>query len=286
MARDLRDRVIAITGASSGIGAATAEACARAGMHVALAARRVDRLGEVARRVEAAGRRALVVPCDVDRDADVDALIARTLETFGRLDAAFANAGYGLDAAVMDTADEQMRAIFETNFYGTLRVIRAAVPAMRRLLSGELRPPAGPPPSAHVLICSSAASEVAPPTYGAYAATKAAQDAVACALRAELARERIHVTSVHPIGTDTEFFARARRSGSAPRDPAGGTPVALRQTPGHVAARIVRAMRQDRPAPEVWPHTLSRLGIAAGMVAPRLVAWALRRHYRRLLREG
>src|SRR5687768_10042359 len=116
-------------------------------MHVALGARRAERMKEVAARVEAEGRRALVVPCDVDRDADVDALIARTVEAFGRLDAAFANAGYGLKAPVMDTTDADMRAIFETNFYGTLRVIRTAVPVMRRLLRADL----GPPPSAHLL---------------------------------------------------------------------------------------------------------------------------------------
>jgi NADP-dependent 3-hydroxy acid dehydrogenase YdfG len=268
----LRDQVIAITGASSGIGAATAVACARAGMHVALGARRVDKLKAVAAQVEALGRRALPLACDVDRDEDVDALIAQTLAVFGRLDAAFANAGYGLMAPVMETTDAQMRAIFETNFYGTLRVIRAAVPAMRAAGRG------------HLLICSSAASEVALPFYGAYAATKAAQDAVAGTLRAELAGEGIHVTSVHPVGTGSEFFDAVRRGDGGVGAPAN-SPVAVQQTPEQVARAIVRAMGRRHPPPEVWPMGVARFALAAGTAFPRVTASVLRQTYRRTARR-
>ena len=85
MTRDLHDRVIVITGASSGIGAATAIACAKAGMNVVLAARREDRLAGIANQINQLGRRGLPVACDVDRDDDVDRLIQRTVDEFGRL---------------------------------------------------------------------------------------------------------------------------------------------------------------------------------------------------------
>jgi short-subunit dehydrogenase len=272
MKRTLRDRVVAITGASSGIGAATALECARAGMHVVLAARREERLEAVARQVRDLGRRALVVRCDVRNDADVEKLVAATLAEFGRLDVMFANAGYGLTLPVADTTDRQMRDIFETNYYGTLRAVRAALPPMRARHDG------------HIVICSSAASEIAPPRYGAYAATKAAQDAIACALRAEVAGEGIFVTSVHPIGTHTEFFAQAAEMSNGVIDPnGGGTPVAVRQSPEHVARCIVRGLR--RPRAEVWPNPWSRLGIAVVTAFPGLGARALRRMMRRATKE-
>lgn len=264
-ARDLHDKVIVITGASSGIGAETAVACAQAGMHVTLAARRPDRLREVAQRVEAHGRRALCVECDVDRDEAVQHLFQRSWEAYGRLDVAFANAGFGLVAPVLETTDQQARALFQTNVFGTLYTLQAAAGDLERTSDG-LR---------HLLVCSSAASEIAPPNYGVYAATKAAQDSIATALRAEL-RRRILVSTVHPVGTKTEFFDIARggdASGSL------NTPEMLSQTPQHVARTIVRCLR--RPRPEVWPQPLARLGLALTTASPRLSALILRRMARK-----
>jgi short-subunit dehydrogenase len=272
MARDLRDKVFAITGASSGIGAATALEAARAGMHIALAARRTDRLEEVAKQIEAMGRRALRVACDVDRDEDVKAFITQTYETFGRLDAVFANAGYGIYARVLDTTDAQLRALFETNFYGTMRVVWAALPIMLQQGYG------------HVLICSSAASKVGPPFYGAYAATKAAQESVASALRAELTGKRgVFVTTVHPIGTRTEFTQRVRQElGEEAAKAKSNTPDMFRQPVESVARAIVRCMRKNHPEPEVWPHLPTRFLLALIDAFPRLGEWGLKRHFKRL----
>lgn len=261
MARDLTDQVIAITGASSGIGAATAVACAQGGMHVALNARRQDRLEEVARQITPSGRQALVIGGDVDRDDDVNRFIDQTQSHFGRLDAVFANAGYGLYAAVDAATDEQVRAIFETNFFGTLRVIRAAVPVMRAQGRG------------HILICSSAVSEIGLPMYGMYCATKAAQDSVASAMRAELADQGIDVSSVHPVGTSTDFYeaTRIRSNESKSRY---NTPSALVQTPEKVAKSIVRCLR--KPKPEVWPQPWSRIGLAIVTAVPAFNASSMR----------
>ncbi len=268
MASHLKDRVIAITGASSGIGAATAVACADAGMDVALAARREDRLRQVAAEVERHGRRALVVVCDVQSDEQVQRMIDATCSGLGRLDALFANAGYGLFSTIADTGADRMRDIFETNFWGTVRCVQAVVPVMRRAGSG------------HVLICTSAVSEIGLPMYGYYAATKAAQDSIAGAMRAELAGQNILVSSVHPIGTATEFFDVVRReSGNGDGDELLNTPAPLIHSSQRVARAVVKCLR--RPCPEVWPSVGARLGLALTTATPRLGAWAMRRLMKR-----
>jgi short-subunit dehydrogenase len=265
MASNLQGQVIVITGGSSGIGAATARACAAAGMDVVVAARRVDRLQAVIADVEKLGRRGLAVACDVDRATDIQRLVEQTLVTFGRLDVAFANAGYGVVGPVCDTTEQQAHDIFETNFHGTLRLIRQVVPVMRKSGRG------------HILICSSSASEIGVPLYGVYAATKAAQDSIAGAMRAELADAHINVTSVHPIGTTSEFFDDLEQAGH--EGVALNTPQWMMQTPEHVAKCIVRSIR--RPRPEVWPNPWIRLAMALLTACPRLSAWAMRRHYRK-----
>ena len=111
--------------------------------------------------------------------------------------------------------------------------------------------------------------------YGAYAATKAAQDAIASALRAELHEQGIAVTSVHPIGTNTEFHQRVRDQNHNPAVKPN-TPDAVRQSPEHVAQCILRAIR--RPQAEVWPSLPSRLGVGIAAAFPGLAAWGLRQH--------
>lgn len=262
MARaDLHDKTIAITGGSSGIGAATALACANAGMDVAICGRREEALMPVAEQVESLGRRCLTLVADVRRDDDVNAFIAATHEAFGRLDVAFANAGYGLYAPVVDCPDADLRDIFETNYYGTIRVVKAAVPLMRAAGRGQ------------ILICCSATSEISMPWYGAYSATKAAQDGMAGALRAELEPEGIAVTSVHPTPTRTSFFDNVT-------DPRGGkVPFNLNpwmmQTAETVARKIVAAIR--RPRAEVWPSLGARLGLGLLTAFPGLQVMTVRR---------
>ncbi|MEM6757288.1 MAG: SDR family NAD(P)-dependent oxidoreductase [Planctomycetota bacterium] len=269
--RDLSGKVIVITGASAGIGAATAEACGRAGMGVVLSARRTDKLAEVAERVRAAGGEAWVVACDVTDEAAVTELFAEAMRVAGRVDAVFANAGYGLHKPLLDTTDAEDRAIFETNYFGSNRTIRHGVAALRETAERHgdaLR---------RVLVCSSSASEIGVPRMGPYCATKAAQDAAASALRAELAEEGVVVTSVHPVGTSTEFFATmADQSGD--RDIKANTPVPLSQTADQVARSIVGALR--RPRAEVWPAPWARWALAFATLCPGFGAWAMRRHAR------
>jgi len=267
MPRDLESKVILITGASSGIGEATAVACAEAGMRVSLVARRGDKLQKLAAKITGMGHKAHFFSADVCNTDDLKKAFADCWAQFGRLDAVFANAGYGQVVDVMDMAEHEERAMFETNYFGTTRTLRMAVPLMRQTEDGLN----------HLLVCSSAASEIGLPTLGVYSATKAAQDSIAGAVRAELNDEGFSVTSVHPIGTKTDFMRVAGEMDNK------NTPSMFLQTPQKVAGRIVAALR--RPRPEVWPSRATRLGLALGTLSPRFAAWAMRRHYRKLKKE-
>lgn len=266
MANDLSGKPIAIAGASSGIGRATALACARAGMPVALLARRVNKLNDVAEEIEQSGGTAWAVQADVTSPDQCRAFIERSESEFGPLHAVFANAGFGFERPVHETTDDQMREIFETNFFGMLNVIH---PAIERFVERR---------AGHVLICSSSIGKMAIPGYGAYCATKAAQWHIGRAMRHELKPLGVHVSTVHPIGTRTEFFEEARRR-SGGGSLIENTPAAFIQPPERVARAIVACLR--KPRTEVWTSLPSRLGLGALSTFPRLADLALDRFARR-----
>ncbi len=254
---DLEGKTIIITGAGTGIGRATALACAAQGMRVVLNGRRPERLDDVladiGRRVGPG--RALAVPGDV-RDPDLGArLTDACARAFGEVYACFANAGYGGDAAFAATTDAAIRDVFETNFFGTISTIRPALDAM--LAAGR----------GHVLICSSAIGKIGVPYYGAYCATKAAQSVLGRALAHEVSHLGVHVSTVHPIKTRTEFGESVDRIGSRP-ERRRETPMGLVQSSERVARSVLRALR--RPRTEVWTSTPSRLGIALLTAVPLL----------------
>jgi short-subunit dehydrogenase len=248
--------VVVITGASAGIGAALARELSARGARLALAARRVERLEELNREL---GGTHLCVETDVSRREECERLIERTVEHFGRIDTLVCNAGYGILRRVHETTAGQAQEIFQTNVFGTLDCVRAAVP---HLLRQEPRRWRG-----QVVVVSSAVARRALPLFGAYSATKAAQLSLAEAMRVELRPLRIAVTTVHPIGTDTEF-------GDAAHARAGGGRIAripgeMRQSPARVAAAMVRAI--ERPVAEVWPFRPSRFALSLATLAPRWV---------------
>lgn len=270
---DLRARPIAITGASSGIGAATAIACARAGMPVALGARRPDKLEVVASHIRAAGGTAVTIPCDVSREADCFAFIERAARELGPLHAVFANAGYGVEVAALDMTDAEWEAMLRTNFWGTLWIVRAGAAHMRAKPAGA---PASQGPRGHILVCSSCLSKIGSPYHAAYSASKACQDHLARALRHELAPERISVSSVHPVGTSTEFFgALESNSPNAVGLSLGDRTL---QSPDVVALAIVRCLR--RPRGEVWTSSPTRLALALATAFPTLADWGVARYMR------
>jgi NAD(P)-dependent dehydrogenase (short-subunit alcohol dehydrogenase family) len=258
----LRDRVALITGASSGIGAATARALAAEGMAVVLAARRLDRLRGVAADIHRDGGRAHPVEADVTSDEDVDRMIAETLGVFGRLDVAVCNAGVGFHGSLEDTSPDAMARVMDVNFMGTFLVARAALPHLKRQSEARL------------IVVSSIVGKRGIPWGGAYSATKFAQVGLVEALRPELASTGVRVSVVLPVSTETEFRdAMACEQGFAV---AGHGP---RQPAERVASAIVRTVK--RPRPEVYPYAPSRLLIVLNALAPGVSDRIIRRFGRK-----
>jgi short-subunit dehydrogenase len=233
-------------------------------MPVAVAARRADKLESLVGQITAGGGRAIAVPCDVDSPADCQRLIDRTIGAFGSIFAVFANAGFGIHKPVADTTDAEFRAIFQTNFFGTLNTIRPVLPHLLAARAG------------HVLICSSCLAKVGTPFHGAYSATKASQDHISRALRCELRDSGVAVSSVHPIGTRTEFFEQAEKNSGAAQDAMPTPPDFFMQPPERVADAVVRRLRSGRGG-EIWTSQAARLAFAMADVVPRLTDWAMTR---------
>jgi NADP-dependent 3-hydroxy acid dehydrogenase YdfG len=185
------DPVFLITGASSGIGEATARAAAEHGYRVVLAARRQDQLFALAAEL-GGDERARAVRCDVTEWDDVQAAVAAATDGFGRLDVAFANAGFGAKRGFLEESPEHWRAMILTNVYGTALTIRAAIPPLR-----ETR--------GHLLLTGSVAGRVALPG-SVYSATKWAVTAMAESARQDLRGSGVRVTLVEPGMVDTPFF--------------------------------------------------------------------------------
>lgn len=269
MPKELTGLSILITGAGSGIGRATALACAREGMSVLAMGRRMEPLRalaeEAGRLRDASGAPAgRIVPFagDVTSEAACAGAVEACRAEFGGVYAAFANAGYGVEQAVHEMSDRELRDIFECNFFGTMHTLRPAIPLMLEAGRG------------HVIICSSCVSKFTLPFYGAYSATKAAQNHVARAMRLELAPQGIAVSSVHPVGTRTEFFDVVQRKSEAAKLVSHGPDWVL-QRPERVARAIVRCLR--RPRAEVWTSWPVRLGMAMAMPFPGVSDLVIRR---------
>jgi len=231
----LDDPVLLITGAGSGIGAATARAAT--GSHrVVLAGRREEPLRQLA--AELGGEeRALAMSCDVTEWNEVQALTAAGLERFGRIDAVFANAGFGAKRGFLEESPEQWRAMVLTNVYGVALTIRATLPHLLERGDG------------HFLVTSSVAGRRALPG-SLYSATKWAATAIGEALRAELRQMHenhgIKVTLIEPGMTDTPFFDdRPGEWALRDEDIARAVIYALEQPPGvDVNEILIRPTRQ------------------------------------------
>jgi NADP-dependent 3-hydroxy acid dehydrogenase YdfG len=196
--------VVVITGASAGIGKALAESLHNRGATLVLAARRIERIDALNQQL---GGKHLAMQTDVASRDQCETLIQRTVERFGRIDTLVCNAGYGILRPVASSDPDEIQLMFQTNVFGTTDCIRAAAPIMRKQeVSSGWR--------GQMMIVSSAVARRALPYFGVYSATKAAQLSLAEALRIELAPEKIAVTSVHPIGTETEFSEASRIAGN------------------------------------------------------------------------
>jgi NADP-dependent 3-hydroxy acid dehydrogenase YdfG len=227
----MADPVFLITGASSGIGAATARAAADAGYRLVLAARSVDRLDELAAGL-GGDDRALARRCDVTEWDDQQALVADTLERFGRLDVVFANAGFGAKRGFQRESVEHWRSMVLTNVYGAALTIRATMDALT-----ESR--------GHLLLTGSVAGRKAQPG-SLYSATKWAVTALGEGARQEFNGTGVRVTLIEPGMVDTPFFDNRPATALRPEDVARAVMFAVGQPPEvDVNEILIRSVEQE-----------------------------------------
>jgi short-subunit dehydrogenase len=263
------DRPVAvITGASAGIGAATAVELARRGHDLVLVARRRERLAEVAARAsDAAGRlvRSELVTLDVATPGSAERILGDAERAFGRFDVVYANAGYGVERPMHRMTDDGLRAMFETNFFSSVELCNEAA---RRLIA--VRRPG------HLIMCSSCVAKFTLPGFGAYSASKAAQAHVARAMAYELRPHGIMVSSVHPVTTATEFFEVVRESlhhGETQQYAIHDMNKFFVQRPEKVARAIARAVGTRRT--EIWTSLPTRVAAGAITAFPWLIDLAV-----------
>ena len=222
--RDLTGQVVAITGASAGMGAASAKALLARGAKVALGARRKDRLEAT---VAQSDGNAVAVEMDVRDPEGSRRLVDAALSKFGRLDAMVANAGIGAYGGIMDLTDEQLVEMMDINVAGTVWPIRAAVPHFLEKGEGD------------IVIVSSVAGLRGAGDEAVYAATKFAQVGLAGGLDRELRDKNIRVSTICPGGTATEFAMGAGRTPDMPG-------LANMMRPENIADAIVTVLSQPK----------------------------------------
>jgi NADP-dependent 3-hydroxy acid dehydrogenase YdfG len=194
---NLSGKVVAITGASSGIGEATALAAVEAGASVALAARRTDRIGALAARINDGGGRAIAITTDVSDEASAKAFIDGTIAQLGQLDALVNNAGVMLLGPIPGADTDEWRRMIDANVYGVLYCTHAAI---EHLIARE----------GHVVTVSSVAGRRATAGSGVYNASKFAVNAFSEALRQEVAESGVRVTLIEPGAVATELSSHNR----------------------------------------------------------------------------
>lgn len=225
---DIADKVVLITGASEGIGLATARRFAEAGAKLSLVARSAAKLEALADELNAAGSEAIAVPTDVSDPEQVKNAVAETVRHYGRIDVLINNAGQAAAGTVADVSPDHFRRIIDLNIFGPLIAMQAAIPVMRKHGGGL------------IINVSSMVSKMRLPGLGAYAATKVALNMLSDTARGELAPDNIRVITVLPRMTATEFGSHSlgRTWGHQRQHAHPSVPV---DSAEHVANRILDA---------------------------------------------
>lgn len=254
--------VILITGASSGIGAATARLFSEHSYRIVLAARRVERLKALQAEIESAGGQALVVATDMRQPGEIEALVETSLEHFGQIDILFNNAGFGRLNWLenLDPIDD-IANLVETNLLGVIWMAQAVLPHMTARRKG------------HIINMASVAAHIATPTYSIYAASKFAVRGFNESLRREIGRSDIKVSLICPGAVRTEFgdlagFNRTTRV---------VMPAWITLDAEDVARAVLRLVR--RPCRELvlpWPM---KWAIWANRLLPGLMDTVMQRRY-------
>jgi NADP-dependent 3-hydroxy acid dehydrogenase YdfG len=228
----LKGRVVIITGASSGFGAAAVKSFAQEGCRLVLAARRLDRLEEMAKEIRNGGGEALPVSVDVSQPAQIEAMIRASVDAFGSIDVLFNNAGFGrLDW--FETLDpiKDIQAQITVDLLGVIWTARAVLPQMYKQRSG------------HIINMCSIGGWAAPPLYTVYSAAKFGVRGFSEALRRETTPFGVKVSTVYPGGASTEFQKHIGENKAKQRFT---TPEWLKVTPEDVARGVVNLARRPR----------------------------------------
>lgn len=228
----LRDKVVIITGASSGFGASAARMFAKEGCKVVLAARRFHRLEELAREIREEGGEALPVATDVSQLAQVESMVESALDAYGRVDILFNNAGFGrLDWLEVLDPVKDIQAQIAVDLVGAIWVARAVVPHMLKQKSG------------HIINMCSVAGWAAPPLYSVYSAAKFGMRGFSEALRREVMPFGVNVSLIYPGGAKTEF---QQHIGENEAKKHFKTPEWLKLTADDVARSVVGLAKRPR----------------------------------------
>jgi short-subunit dehydrogenase len=253
VSRQIADKVIIVTGASSGIGRATALALARERARLVLVARREPLLVQLREEIRKFNEVPEVLTLDLAKRANVETMIDEAHRRFGRIDVLINNAGIGFFGTVEHTPPVVVREIFQLNFEAPLIASQLVAPIMRSQGAG------------HIINISSIAGKRGLPLAGIYCATKFALNGVTEALRLELKASGIDVSLINPASTRTEFHEHVIRGDVLSRF----KPLGPVQSVEVVADAVVQCIR--RPRPEVYPNRVSRFVVWANALAPALV---------------
>ncbi|HOM72145.1 MAG TPA: SDR family oxidoreductase [Armatimonadota bacterium] len=265
--KTLRDKTVVITGASSGIGRAAAVAFAKRGSNLVLAARRTELLEKVKAEVEGLGVKALTVPTDVTAPRQSQGLIDASIEHFGQIDVLVNNAGRGILGAFPELTIEDVKSLFDVNFFGAVKVMQSTLEAMERQGWGV------------IINVASVAGLVSAPYTSAYNATKAALIALSESASAEYFGTRIEIVAFCPASTVSEFDQSMQKVGRFQK----WIHPLKKASPEWVAERLVRAAL--KPKPLILLGTYSRTGVIAKFLTPSLYYRAIR-WYRDVMQEA
>jgi short-subunit dehydrogenase len=246
-----RDKVVIVTGASSGIGRAAAGMFARLGAKVVLASRNEEKLDILKKEIESEGGEAIAIPTDVCSFEDTQKMSDETVSKWGRIDILIANAGRHVQDATREIQIQSFEQSMAVNFYGVLNAVKCVLPRMRKAKKG------------HIVIVNSLDAKKGIVGDGPYVAAKSALDGFGDVLRQELRSDKIRLTSVYPGRVDTPMIQNIKVPWISPKI-----------SPENVARAMVKGIRRNKPV-VIVPSHYYLLGSLNNMF-PGFADWAYR----------
>jgi short-subunit dehydrogenase len=256
------NRIVILTGATQGIGRATAYTLAGAGCKLVLAARNTEALQQLRAELLSRGYPAEAVPTDMGNTAQAAALAARTVEAFGKIDVIINNAAIGVRDYLLDLQEAEARRVMDVNYFGPVALIQAAIPLFKVNPEGGL-----------IINVSSIVGRRAMPGIAGYCASKGALEKMAESLRVELKKDNIRVSTVYPGVTATGFNSNSLGASQGGRGRRSGVP------PERVAQAILKTLRTEKR--DVFVTLFDRTFVTVSLLWPWLMDRLLSRHFKR-----